>query len=247
MADLLESIAVIPQSTDNYDQVWAVVNRENGRMIEFFESRIITSEDANGEKVMLLEDQIRLDSCVTYNASATTIFEGLDHLEGELVSILGDGLSLAASTVTDGSVTTSSAVTKVAIGLPYYSDLETLDIEVGLPNGTVQGTKIKVGNIMYRFVESRGGKIGPDEDNLFEAFTDLIVSRNQSELTFSPDDYDWSSQNVNSPDPYLYTGDLRRPLGAGWKKGGRSFFRQEKPYPVTVTSVVPEVEPGGAI
>lgn len=245
MADSFESIASIPNSTDNYDQVWCVVNRSNGRTVEFFERQVITTT-SDGNEVMLREDQIRMDSCVTYNSSAT-IFSGLTHLEGEIVSILADGVSLAASTVADGSVVTSSAVTKVCIGLPYYSDLETLDIEIGLQNGTIQGSKVKVGDIMYRFVDSAGGKIGPDSDNLYEAFTDLIISRNQSEMVFSPLDYDWSSQDVTDPSPYLYSGDIRRPVAAGWKKGGRYFFRQEKPYPVTITSVIPEISPGGPV
>jgi hypothetical protein len=245
MADLFESITVIPNATEHYDQVWAVVNRANGRMIEFFENRLKFVEDGD-DMVVLREDQIRLDSCVTYNASAT-IFTGLDHLEGETVGILADGDVLDEDTVVDGSVVTSTAVTKVCIGLPYYSDLETLDIEVGVPDGITQGAKIKVGGIIYRFVDSCYGQIGPDSDNLYDAFTDLIISRNQSELMFSPSDYDWSAQDVSNAGPYLFTGDIRRPMGAGWKKGGRSFYRQTKPVSVTITAVIPEISPGGPV
>ena len=245
MADTFESIAVIPYSTENYDQVWSIVNRENGKTVEFFENKFKTVTDGD-DVVFLREDQIRLDSCVTYNASAT-IFTGLGHLEGETVGILADGKVLDEDTVVDASVVTSAAYTKVCVGLPYYSDLESLDIELGLPNGTIQGAKTKVGAIMYRFVDSFAGQIGPDSDNLYEAFTDLVISHNASELIFSPLDYDWSAQSVSDPSPYLYTGDIRRAMGAGWKKGGRSFYRQTKPVPVTITAVIPEVSVGNPI
>ena len=244
--DIIESIAQIPEPTYKYNQLWMIVNRVNGRMIEFMENRIITSTDADGDIVAILEDQIRLDSCVTYAASAT-IFTGLSHLEGETVGILANGYVLDQATVVSSSVVTSTAYPDVIIGLPYYSDLETLDIEIGLPNGTVQGSKIKVGNVMYRFVDSRGGWIGPNEDDIYEAFTDLIVSQNASELTFIPSDYDWTIQSVTLPAPYMFTGDIRRSLGASYKRGGRSFFRQVDPLPVTITAVIPEISPGGPV
>jgi len=246
VADAFESLAVIPNSTDNFDEVWCVVDRGNGKMIESMANRIIHTTDANDENVMLRENQIRLDSCVTYNASAT-IFEGLEHLEGLEVGILADGKVLDQATVTSSSVTTSTAYTKVCIGLPYYSDLETLDINAEFKDGSIHGSKVKVGNVMFRQVNSKGGYIGPDEDNLYEAFTDLIISRNQSELSFSPLDYDWTTQSVSDPDPYLFTGDIRKPLGAGWSKGGRTFFRQSDPVPTTITAVVPEVSVGKAV
>lgn len=244
--DVIESIATIPNSTDNQDEVWMVVNRANGRYIERMVPKIISSVDGNNDTVAILEDQIRVDSCVTYN-SAATIFEGLDHLEDEIVSILGDGTSVTASTVNDGSLTTSSSYTKVAIGLPVYSDFETLDINIGLENGTVQGSQVKVGNVTFSFVDSRGGWLGPDQDNIYNAFIDEAVSHNQSELIFSPSDYDWSSQDIDSPAPYLYTGYIRRPIGAGYRKGGRVFFRQVSPYPVTISQVLPEIDPGGNV
>jgi hypothetical protein len=175
------------------------------------------------------------------------VFGGLSHLEGETVCILADGKVLDQQVVVGGQITLPASYTIVHIGLPYYSDLETLDIEIGLPDGTLQGSKVKVGNLILRFVDSRGGWFGPDEDNIYEAFTDLLVSRNASELIFSPSDYDWTTQDVNDPDPYLFTGDIRRPLGGGYKRGGRSFFRQVDPLPVIITAVIPEIAPGGPI
>lgn len=182
--------------------------------------------------------------CAEVRAIADT-FSGLDHLEDETVAVLADGKVLDQVTVSNGSVTLPDKYGIVHIGLPYYSDMETLDIEIGSGTDTLQGRKIKVGNIMYRFVESKGGWIGPDEDNLYEAFTDLVASHNATELKFDPSDYTFVGQDINDPDPYLYTGDIRKSLGAGYRRGGRSFFRQVDPTPVTITAIIPEIQAGG--
>lgn len=62
---------------------------------------------------------------------------GLDHLEGALVSILGDKHivasvyrpELAQVTVSSGTVSLGDFYSNVVVGLPYLSDLETLDID----------------------------------------------------------------------------------------------------------------------
>jgi len=184
---------------------------------------------------------IETTGCVDATAS---IFSGISHLNGETVAILADGKVLAQQVVSGGTITLSSAAAIVRVGLPYYSELETLDMQIPLASGTSQGSKIKVGNLTYRFIESKGGWIGPDEDNLYEAFTDDLVSLSASQLVFSPEDYDWDGMSITDPTPYLYTGDLRRPLGAGYETGGRSYFRQVDPLPVTITAILPELKVG---
>lgn len=241
--DAIESMASVPNPTDNFDEVYIAVRRSNGLMIERMAPRYITSTDANGDIVAILEDQIRVDSAVTYNASGT-IRTGLSHLDGELVSILADGVSLTAATVADGSITTSSS-TKCVVGLPIVSTIETLDMNFVERNGVSQGLQIKTANVVFKLLETRGGYIGPDEDSLYEAFSNLTVSHNASELDLIPEDYTWSGQSLTAPDPYLFSGDIRKPLGAGYGKGGRILLRQLHPYPITVTSIVPEISPGG--
>jgi hypothetical protein len=182
-----------------------------------------------------------------YARLAADTFSGLDHLEGETVSILADGKVQEQQIVVGGEVTIPSSSGLVHVGLPYYSELETLDITYATENGTTVGVQLKVGNMLMRFVDTAGGFLGPDSDNLYEALTHLRISHAASELLFTPDDYDWTEQSISDPDPYLFSGDLRLPLGAGWRRGGRMFYQQRDPLPVTITSVLPEVTDGGAV
>ena len=195
----------------------------------------------------IISDEFDLSTCnfsvdnLVQEMPVDTIFTGLSHLEGETVAILADGNVLAQRVVSNGRVTITGDYTVVHIGLPYYSDLETLNISLGEDIDTLQGRKIKVGNVDMMFVDSRGGYIGDSESNIYEAFTDLMVTYNQSELEFNQDIETLSSATA------LYTGHLRVPLGSKYKYGGRVFYRQVDPLPVLIGQIIPEVSVGGAV
>jgi len=156
---------------------------------------------------------------------AYTTFSGLDHLEGKTVAILGDGNVFPQQVVTDGEITLSIACSIVQVGLPYTADMETLNVEVPLRSGTMQGSKVKISNVTFRLINSRGGYLGPNENKLYEAFNPTRLSLGSA--------------------PELFTGDTRQPLGAGYEDGGRVYFRQVDPLPVTISAIIPEVTPGG--
>ena len=88
---------------------------------------------------------------------AALTFTGLDHLEGKQVSVLGDGLVVAAPqnaaygaplTLADGSLTLPAPSVVVHVGLPYASDLETLDID------TASGPSLKPFSVMVNQVRA---------------------------------------------------------------------------------------------
>ena len=155
----------------------------------------------------------------------------VSHLEGQTVAILANGNVLEEQVVTDGTVNVSSTYSLVHIGLPYYADLETLNIEVPENEGTVQSKRLKIGNATFRIENTRGGYIGPDEDDLWEAFTYDKINQ-------------YSGDNIGELD--MYTGDLRVPLGSQYSDEGNVFYRQVDPLPVTIGAIIPEVNIGGA-
>ena len=67
--DPIESLAVIPNASDNFDEVWVVVSRANGRMIERFVRRL--KESDCGETRVLLSQQVFMDSTVSYEDGNT--------------------------------------------------------------------------------------------------------------------------------------------------------------------------------
>lgn len=118
-----ESVAVIPGETE--DQVWVSVKRNinssDVRYVEQFQPRDWGSDN---------NDAWFLDSALTYTGSATDTFTGIDHLEGEAVSIYADLLIEKPETVASGSITIDHAAARVLVGLPFTSKLETLPLAI---------------------------------------------------------------------------------------------------------------------
>ena len=159
-----------------------------------------------------------------YARKCYTTFSGLDHLEGKFVTILGNGEVYPQQEVISGEITLTRVCSKIHAGLPYSCDLETLNVEKELKDGTIQGVPVKIANVTFRLLNSRGGWIGPNFDTLYEGF---IPERVRLGLA-----------------PELFSGDVRLGLGAGYEDGGRVCYRQVDPLPVTISAVIPEVRVG---
>lgn len=149
---------------------------------------------------------------------------GLDHLEGRTVAILGNGNVYPTKVVTGGEVSLSPGASIVHAGLPYTATLETLNIEVALRDGTLQSKRVKIPEVAIRFLNSRGGRVGRDEDHL-----DAIIQR--------------TSENYGAPIA-LFTGETRKTISSTFKSGGAITIQQPDPLPMTVLAVIPLVSVG---
>lgn len=158
-----------------------------------------------------------------WSVTADTI-SGLSHLEGETVSILGDGAVMPQAVVTSGSITLSRSVSKAQIGLPIISDMETLPIAFEAPDFG-SGRVKNVNQVWVRVYRSGGIFVGPDFDNLVEA----------KQRTTEP----WGSP------PDLKTEAIRIVLNSSWGSTGQVCLRQSDPLPLTVVAMTIEAAIGG--
>lgn len=152
----------------------------------------------------------------------TNIFSGLDHLEGETVSILGDGNVFTPQTVVNGQVTLPQQCLKAVIGLGYTCQLQTLYLDVGEP--TIQGKRKNIAAMTARVDKTRGLKMGP-------TFNDLT------------DFKDRDLNTIGQPIP-LFTGDQRMIIGGGWNTEGQMCIEIDDPVPATILGVIPEITVG---
>lgn len=213
-----ESICSISGSGRN--EVWFVVSRTvNGstvRHIERLSDRLATTYP---------KDSWFVDSGLYYEGEPVDEITGLDHLEGCTVSILADGNVLPQQTVTSGTVTLGSNFSKVIIGLPYTSDLETLSVELGSRDGTSRGRQKHVSSATLVLRESRGAWVG----SAFDKLTELKMRSNE-----------------NYGDPIeLYSGDKEITIRGNFSKDGKLCIRQTDPLPITVLAIALNIEPGG--
>lgn len=156
---------------------------------------------------------------------AVTTISGLDHLEGEEVVALADGNVVCGLTVASGAVPLPRAASRIHVGLPYVADMETLNIEIGLKDGTVQGRRKLIPKVTLRVEGSRGAWIGPDRDHMVEA--------------------KWRSTEAYGAPTEMLTGDKEIVLPPSWNSAGRFVVQQRDPLPLTILSAIPEVAIGG--
>ena len=216
----VESVAVISSANAGEEEVYLSVKRDidgdERRQIERLKPIDFGSD---------IEDAFFLDSGVTKDTypSTFTVLDGLDHLDGETVSILADGAVHADKTVSSGSVTLDRAVTKAHAGLPYDSILQTMRIEAGGTEGTAQAKNKRISDIDIRVLNSVGAKIGPSETDL-----DIIPFRD-------------SAMSMDNPVP-LYTGDKFIEFPSGYNNDGFVVVKQDQPLPLTILSIYPRLQ-----
>ena len=212
-----ESVEVLPTDNSEY-QVWVIVKRTiNGvtkRYVEYLHNFDFDETDDTSFNY--------LDSQLAYDGSATTTISGLDHLEGEEVSVLANGATHPNKTVSSGGITLDRSATKVKVGLPYVSLLQTMRIDAGSQNGTSQSKTKRIYEITARLYESIGIEIGPDLDNM-----ERIPFR--------------SSANPMDSGVNVFTGDKDIEFRGNYETDGFIFVRQNQPLPLTVLSLYPRL------
>jgi len=212
-----ESVATIPTNDKEY-QTWVIIKRTiNGvtrRYVEYINQFDFTETDNTTFNF--------LDSQLAYSGSATTTITGLDHLEGQTVSVLANGSTHPDRTVTGGSITLARSSTKVKVGLPYTSILQTMRIDAGSQNGTSQAKTKRIYNITVRLYESIGVEVGPNLSNM-----ETIPFRSSAQL-------------MDTAIP-VYTGDKEVEFRGNYETDGYIYVRQTQPLPLTVLSLYPEL------
>ena len=167
-----------------------------------------------------------LQNVSTYSwEKAVDEVSGLEHLEGRAVSILVDGFVSAnphnpeygVRVVTNGAITLSDPHAVIHVGLPYISEIETLNIDS--PQTILTDKKKHISGLTLHVEATRGIWAGPDEDNLTEL------------KTRDDEGYD---------DPIdLKTGPVEMNITAGWSESGSVLIRQTDPLPVSILAIVP--------
>ncbi len=155
---------------------------------------------------------------------AKTTFRPLYHLEGKTVSVLADGRTVRGLVVSNGAVTLPTPAAVVHIGLPYVSDLETLDM-ASPPPGQTKAKSLNIPRVFVTVQETRALKVGTSSKR-FNAL---------SEMRFK--DY---SAGYDRPLP-LQTSIFEVATNNDWSNQGRVCLRNDEPVACTVTCITPEV------
>lgn len=150
-------------------------------------------------------------------------FSGLDHLEGLEVVGVGDGYVLPRRTVVAGAVSYPDPYGVVVVGLPYLTDVESLEVNV-IGGESVRANLKTMAKVTVVVDQSRNLKVGPSFDKL-EEFQPRAVS----------DEYGLIATG---------TGAYVTDVNSSWALRGRVCIRQDLPLPLTLLSIIPDVSIG---
>jgi hypothetical protein len=177
-------------------------------------------ERANGVFVEELSDDLFVDAGVTLTeALPTTTWSGLDHLEGQTVTVLADTATVETTVVTAGQITLSTPANKISAGLAYTHIVEPLSPATSSTSGRTQEPLYRPIRLVLRVAETSSLRVdtgsGP-RDLLFPT----------------------------SPEPTPFTGDqaLR---AVGWRRGANESpwrIEQSTPLPFTLLSATTEIK-----
>jgi hypothetical protein len=150
-------------------------------------------------------------------------FTGLDHLEGETVSVFADGVVQAEEVVAAGSVTIDVYASVVTIGLPYTAKLETLPIRAD-PQDMAMNKRIN--SLYVDFYQTGDCEFG-----------------NGANSVLTPINFIEGASVTAYEDFYTSTVKLKR---FAWVYGGAIkqtvYFESSAPAPLGIRAIVPDME-----
>lgn len=141
--------------------------------------------------------------------SAGGSIAGLGHLRGKTITLLQDGQIRTAVVSSAGSATQQYASGGV-LGLPYTSTLTPMKLDAEFEDGTAQGRKKRIHQIVVRTLKSRGGQV----------------------RTNNGDWYNLASTTT--------TGDQKMILAGAFGLDADVSLRQTDPYPMCVLAITPK-------
>lgn len=207
-----ESICTMAEYAEQ-DMPYLVVKRTLGgtqrRCIERLLWRKVSAEVEGGQIQYSHFLDCGISSDYGYPSGVIT---GLNHLEGETVHILVDGIVEPPQVVSGGAVRVDRPVVVASVGLPIEARIRTLPVAIGGDASLGQGRVKNVNKVWLRVYRSSGIKAGQSLSDLHE--------------------YRQRTTEVYGAPPNLVSDEIEIPVDADWVQGGgQVYVVQDQPLP----------------
>lgn len=216
-AAYVENVCCVPGG--GRTEVYIVVRRTIGGVVKRYIERLSTEFEN-----MATADGVFLDSSLTYSGSATGTVFGLNHLVGQTVWALADGLVVRNLTVSArGSITlpNSQTASKIHIGLPYTATLTTLALnEAGQQDGTGLSRRKLLNDARISVMDALGLKAkGVNSIDTFDVFLKDINDPVNAQMN-------------------LRTGTYPLNFDMSWRDDGQFTLFSDDPLPCTIRGII---------
>ncbi len=218
----VKSIVAVPAEEGSYDEVYLGVTRTiNGSTKLFIEkmNRFWRVGSVGMDEAKFLDAAINGD----FTGNPVTTVGGLEHLEGESVYAMCEGIASGPYTVTNGLVTLDDVCSgKLSIGLPYDSIIGLLPPEIPPNTGNSVSARWKrCVEAFIRVADSHGVRVATTED-LADAIPINMIPTNHPLNTAPP----------------LFTGLLDILPNPGYSRDADLYIANDGPHPLMLTEVL---------
>jgi hypothetical protein len=153
---------------------------------------------------------------------------GLEHLNGETVKILADGVVADDAVVSNGQVTiqiggVTTAALKASVGLAYTSKVKPMRLLVG----DSLGKKTRVNSLIVSLLDTGACKYGPDSTDQRDIDLNEVGVTNTSEITG------------------LFTGEVEVSQAAGFDPQNAIVITSDEPLPLVVRAIIVDLSRTG--
>lgn len=198
---------------------------------------VVVARTINNSTVRYIERMGKIEEFVTNNLSCfdsclsglfstpSKTISGLEHLEGQIVSVLADGEYSTGYTVKNGSITLEKACSHICIGLPINTYMETLPFIVIQGAGSGKGRMKNVSRVTAQFRFNGAVECGPT----------------LSQMT--PLNRTWKNQYSDELTEDFVT-EESMPVRGKWDQNGQVVIRKTDCFPLEIVSITLDCEIG---
>jgi hypothetical protein len=156
--------------------------------------------------------------------TGVTTISGLEHLEGQLVSVTSGGNLIGGFTVSGGEITLTSELTTYQVGLPYTCKIRTTRLASPQAGNALQAQIKKINRTTVRHSKTQGGQIGQERMVRDEA-GNLVMTEFLEDLEAV---YDKDSRDIVSS------------VGGGVSTDAYTTIKSEVPSPMSIIATIVE-------
>ncbi|WP_142849970.1 hypothetical protein [Telmatospirillum sp. J64-1] len=173
------------------------------------------------------EAALNTDSALTGRVAVPTDrWQGLEHLEGRRVRVVGDGSDMGEAVVSGGAITLDQPVREVEIGLPFRHEVWPLPPAVESAGGPGRPTQLRLVQVVFRLLETSALTVDTGR-----GATELPLRRMGEEGLL-----DGPLPRITGDVPVRALGWQRQAVAPLWRVG------QDTPLPCTILSVTTQMK-----
>jgi len=209
-------VAVLPGVEE--DQVYYTITREQSPTEVHIMKWAKESEAIGGTVNKMLDDFVH------YSGAPTTTITGLDHLDGETVSVWRDGIHDPSTYVpSSGSITLTVAASEAVVGMDYKGQYKSAKLGDIVGIGLLERKMVQRIGFIAQNMHWQGLQYGPDFDNLY----DLPQVEQGDVIAADTVHAEYHEDNFA--------------FGGEWKTDSRICLQAVAPRPVTILAAIADI------